>query len=241
MAFIPESFSIEELSKSSQAQQSIKSKTALYEFYLTLKGLQPQINDFSTSSTANDLPIQRKRKRSTTDDSEDNISSPESKHCSSSRFTSDDSENNNQPTKKARTIYTNSQVFELERYYSTHKYLAIEDRPVLAKRLKLSQVQIKWWFQNRRMKEKRQIKSFGYNDLTELSKFVSVGRPIPDLQSSMSQPSQLHGFHQNYSALPSMFNPYMYEYGSLSPVMNPGYVHQYYNGLSPKPVQQYRL
>ncbi|CAC5360602.1 unnamed protein product [Mytilus coruscus] len=240
MASIPVSFSIEELSKSSKAQQSLKSKRLLYDFYMTLPVNQHSNNQLSTSSTAIDLHIQKKRKRST-DDSEDNISSPESRHCSSPSFNSDDSENNNQPTKKARTIFTNSQVFELERYYSTHKYLAIEDRSVLAKRLKLSQVQIKWWFQNRRMKEKRQIKNFSYNDSTELSKFVGVGRPLPELQSSICHPSQLHGLHQNYSALPPMFNPYLYGYGSLSPVMNPGYVQQYYNGLSPQPVQQYRL
>ncbi|CAC5360601.1 unnamed protein product [Mytilus coruscus] len=226
MASIPMSFSIEELSKSSRVQQPLKSESVFYDFYQT-----PLVNQQSNN--------QKKRKRST-DDSEDNISSPESKHCSSPSFNSDDSDNNDQPKKKARTIFTNSQVFELERYYSTHKYLAIEDRPVLAKRLKLSQVQIKWWFQNRRMKEKRQIKNLSYNDSIELSKFAGVGRPLPELQSSICQPSQLHGLHQNYSALP-MFNPYLYGYGSLSSVMNPGYVQQYYNGLSPQPVKQYRL
>ena len=238
MASIPMSFSIEELSKSSRVKQPLKSESAFYDLYYTPSVNQHSNYNFSTSSMTVEQHIQKKRKRSLLD-SEDHISSPESRHSSSPSSNSDDSENHEQPSKKTRTIFTNSQVFELERYYSTCKYLAIEDRQVLSKRLKVSEVQIKWWFQNRRMKEKRQIKSFGYNDSTELSKFVSVGRPNTDLQSSMNQPSHQHGLHQNYSALPPMFNPYMFGYGCLSPVVNP--VQQYYNGLSPQPVQQYRL
>ncbi|XP_063410793.1 homeobox protein Hox-B3a-like [Mytilus trossulus] len=238
MASIPMSFSIEELSKSSRVQTPIKSESVLYDLYQTPSVNQHSNYKFSTSLMSIEQHIQKKRKRSLVD-SEDNISSPESRNSSSSSSYSDDSENHEQPTKKARTIFTNSQVFELERYYSICKYLAIEDRQVLSKRLKVCEVQIKWWFQNRRMKEKRQIKSFGYNESTELSKFVSVGRPNANIQSSMNQPSHQHGLHQNYSPLPPMFNPYMFGYGCLSPVMNP--VQQYYNGLSPQPVQQYRL
>jgi hypothetical protein len=51
-----------------------------------------------------------------------------------------------------------NQVTELEACYSNSKYLPIEERAGLSNRLKLSEQQIKTWFQNRRMKEKRQHK-----------------------------------------------------------------------------------
>lgn len=57
--------------------------------------------------------------------------------------------------KRSRAAFSHSQVFELERRFSIQKYLSGPERSDLAHRLKLSETQVKIWFQNRRYKTKR--------------------------------------------------------------------------------------
>ncbi|ESO96982.1 hypothetical protein LOTGIDRAFT_80212, partial [Lottia gigantea] len=58
--------------------------------------------------------------------------------------------------KKARTAFSNDQIQKLEKRFREQKYLAASERSELADKLHLSDQQVKTWFQNRRMKEKRQ-------------------------------------------------------------------------------------
>nr|AAB04117.1 homeobox-containing protein [Ephydatia fluviatilis] len=58
--------------------------------------------------------------------------------------------------KKARTAFSREQVAELEKKFQNKKYLSSTERGELAEKLKLSDMQVKTWFQNRRMKYKRQ-------------------------------------------------------------------------------------
>uniref|UniRef100_A0A8C5TVY9 VENT homeobox n=1 Tax=Malurus cyaneus samueli TaxID=2593467 RepID=A0A8C5TVY9_9PASS len=59
--------------------------------------------------------------------------------------------------RRARTAFTSEQVCRLEKTFQRHKYLGATERRKLAASLQLSEIQIKTWFQNRRMKLKRQI------------------------------------------------------------------------------------
>ncbi|NXQ57130.1 VENT1 protein, partial [Anthoscopus minutus] len=59
--------------------------------------------------------------------------------------------------RRARTAFTSEQVCRLEKTFQRHKYLGAMERRKLASALQLSEIQIKTWFQNRRMKLKRQI------------------------------------------------------------------------------------
>lgn len=48
------------------------------------------------------------------------------------------------------------QLCELEKRFSTQKYLGTKERSEFADKIKLTDTQVKTWFQNRRMKLKRQ-------------------------------------------------------------------------------------
>jgi hypothetical protein len=54
--------------------------------------------------------------------------------------------------KKPRTSFTRLQIAELEKRFHKQKYLASAERASLAKTLKMTDAQVKTWFQNRRTK-----------------------------------------------------------------------------------------
>ncbi|GIX98505.1 homeobox protein Nkx-3.2 [Caerostris extrusa] len=57
--------------------------------------------------------------------------------------------------KRSRAAFSHAQVFELERRFSHQRYLSGAERADLAQALKLTETQVKIWFQNRRYKTKR--------------------------------------------------------------------------------------
>ncbi|OCT71634.1 homeobox protein vex1-like [Xenopus laevis] len=57
---------------------------------------------------------------------------------------------------RARTKFSAEQLEELERSFKENRYIGSSEKRRLSKVLKLSETQIKTWFQNRRMKFKRQ-------------------------------------------------------------------------------------
>lgn len=59
--------------------------------------------------------------------------------------------------RKLRTVFTEVQLEGLESKFAEKKYLSVPDRMELASSLDLSETQVKTWFQNRRMKCKKQL------------------------------------------------------------------------------------
>lgn len=159
-------------------------------------------------------------------------------------------EHDDRPSKKSRPMFTNRQIIELERYFLKHNYLLIEDRPVLAQRLSLSETQIKTWFQNRRMKEKRQKVSGPSrymqkkNELCESTQTTAVS-PLTQASSSYPTPKELSSLdsYQPYASSKIVHDQlsYLYSYGAIPSVMFSSPSSIPYNGLSPRPADHGRL
>jgi hypothetical protein len=254
------SFTIENLAKSSRDEKS--DHTQLDNFSDSVFTPVKLQSDFipMTSTPLSSMPLaipnsdrKLKRKRYNSIDSSENSSlnstDSKSRDCISPNSSSDDSgDSTSESRKKARVAFTSNQVTELEACYSNSKYLPIEERAGLSNRLKLSEQQIKTWFQNRRMKEKRQHKDGNKNYYfpsggVDVSQLVAMGIPCPPPHNVKGTPSaHLPGYigHQQYPGSPAtrhMHDPrfvssYMCGYSPMSPVVYPGYSQHIYNGLS---------
>lgn len=97
--------------------------------------------------------------------------------------------------KRVRTAFTTAQIMEFEQEYARSKYLNRNRRIELAESMKLCEKTIKVWFQNKRMKEKKDMAE----DLEE-SGSTSTTDSFPDI----NVPQYTNPQH----ALPEVFNQY---------------------------------
>uniref|UniRef100_A0A8C8S809 NK3 homeobox 1 n=1 Tax=Pelusios castaneus TaxID=367368 RepID=A0A8C8S809_9SAUR len=106
--------------------------------------------------------------------------------------------------KRSRAAFSHTQVLELERKFSHQKYLSAPERAHLAKNLKLTETQVKIWFQNRRYKTKRKQLA---SELGELNK----NSVLPVLKEDVSRVS-LISVSNSYQ-----YCPYIYYLNGWSP------------------------
>ncbi|CAH8510535.1 unnamed protein product [Schistosoma bovis] len=59
--------------------------------------------------------------------------------------------------KRTRAAFSHGQVYELEKRFNYQRYLSATERAELARSLRLSETQVKIWFQNRRYKTKKRL------------------------------------------------------------------------------------
>ncbi|KAM5264112.1 homeobox protein Nkx-3.1 [Ctenodactylus gundi] len=109
------------------------------------------------------------------------------------------------PQKRSRAAFSHTQVIELERKFSHQKYLSAPERARLAENLRLTETQVKIWFQNRRYKTKRK-------QLASEPGEPQRGPSLPALkEGSWSRNSPV----SVYSSYPCY--PYLYCLGSWNP------------------------
>ncbi|KAM5140432.1 homeobox protein pv.1-like [Mantella aurantiaca] len=95
--------------------------------------------------------------------------------------------------RRMRTAFTSEQISKLEEVFKKQKYLGASERKKLANSLQLSEIQVKTWFQNRRMKLKRQMQDHQHR-MTASSVFYP--HPMPFYNGPPVPVNSLH-FYQN--------------------------------------------
>ncbi|XP_041116594.1 homeobox protein vent1-like [Polyodon spathula] len=84
--------------------------------------------------------------------------------------------------RRMRTKFTPDQIHKLENNFSKHKYLGASERLKVAAKLHLSETQVKTWFQNRRMKLKREVQDLRPDFLNPALLPRVMYQPVSSLQ-----------------------------------------------------------
>ncbi|XP_062332219.1 homeobox protein Nkx-3.2 [Osmerus eperlanus] len=113
-----------------------------------------------------------------------------------------------QRKKRSRAAFSHAQVFELERRFNHQRYLSGPERADLAASLKLTETQVKIWFQNRRYKTKRRQMAADLLASAPAAKKVAVKVLVRDDQRQYSPGELLRP--PLLSLQPSYYYPYAY-------------------------------
>lgn len=103
--------------------------------------------------------------------------------------------------RKLRTVFTEKQLEGLETKFAEKKYLSVPDRMELAGRLELSETQVKTWFQNRRMKcKKQQVSELQEDEEPSSAGTLSPSAKRPHFTDSSESESECEGISSPLSS-----------------------------------------
>ncbi|KAH3785726.1 homeobox protein ceh-22-like [Dreissena polymorpha] len=128
--------------------------------------------------------------------------------------------------RKPRVLFSQQQVYELERRFKQQRYLSAPEREQLANMLKLTSTQVKIWFQNRRYKCKRQkldrnleLSTMSVPRRAPVTVTVRDGKPC---MLGTSMPPSYAGAPYNVNMFPGYSNSYAPSYNSVNMGSLPG-------------------
>lgn len=166
--------------------------------------------------------------------------------------------------KRSRAAFSHAQVYELEARFSQQRYLSGPERSDLAKTLRLTETQVKIWFQNRRYKTKRKQMQQHEAAVMNASKRVPVqvlvredgsyghmlmpnGGPVTQAaMAAMAASHYAHGLEPNLLnmyrhmayGMPMHHFPYFYNGAKMNPVAPNGHPAVATPGREPKDMGQ---
>ncbi|XP_068444488.1 homeobox protein HMX1-like [Clinocottus analis] len=173
----------------------------------------------SPTSTGREEPDEPQEDDSLTDDREEDARSSYSCDTADTRVAR---------KKKTRTVFSRSQVFQLESTFDLKRYLSSSERAGMAASLQLTETQVKIWFQNRRNKWKRQVaadmeaSSAGVTfaaqrvvrvpalyreNIAALTKLPQVTSPVVGFANAVNYPLTSHFSHPVSFITPQMTGP----------------------------------
>lgn len=120
--------------------------------------------------------------------------------------------------KKTRTVFSRSQIFQLETMFDMKRYLSSSERSGLAKALNMTETQVKIWFQNRRNKWKRQVAA----EIEAANMSQMTGQRLMTLPYIYNPDEISRGLRSSVPITPPIHSGH--------PVVPPS-VHHYYNGM----------
>jgi len=208
------------INSSESHKSSIKYPTPHSDDNNSVISEQYEVDDFSDYSDAEGEETGKVQRRSRAHCDDRNNGSSSSNNDKLDRSFDDSFDHHRK--KKTRTVFSRNQVFQLESTFDMKRYLSSSERASLATSLRLTETQVKIWFQNRRNKWKRQLaadiesENLGPAPLSSNNNFAVTHQSSHFAQGAQQhQVSQSHLLNQHLARVPGLYQQQQHDLHAL--------------------------